>query len=227
MNFSMILCVTTDWLTMTTSGVSILTPIVLFIWFCYSQKQMLSKNYFDEISGIYAGFIDTPIHKPTQGGKVYSGIIMNIRQVISKGYFRGDFDFGATESKVINNAGCLFPLHDGVFSFFGKLNHKIYCNKKRHPYKHAKNRKYYGVIYVVSRLDIDDEKYKFEDFIHAEYSIIHYRERQSLQFVLIKNYKPGLPMLPDKFTLDKSIGYTFEPLEGLKRIVFRNTRVDK
>ncbi len=52
--------------------ISILTPMILLIWFYYSQKQTLSKNYYREINGIYAGFTK-PIHKPLNNTGVNSG----------------------------------------------------------------------------------------------------------------------------------------------------------
>ena len=47
-----ILCIT---LSVISNSISIITPIVLLLWFYYSQKLNLSKAYYEEINGIYAG----------------------------------------------------------------------------------------------------------------------------------------------------------------------------
>ena len=53
--------------------VSIGTPLVLLAWFYYSQRQTLSKNYFEQIDGIYAGFTE-PLSYSSNGKRIYGGI---------------------------------------------------------------------------------------------------------------------------------------------------------
>ena len=79
--------------------ISIITPIVLVCWFYYSQRHTLSKNYFENIPGIYGGFTD-PKNKGGEGYRVYSGIIMNIKDIDSNGFFKGELDFAETTTEV-------------------------------------------------------------------------------------------------------------------------------
>ena len=197
--------------------ITIATPIILLFWFYYSQKQTLSKNYYSEINGIYAGFTD-PINQAPVNGTVYGGIIMKIRDIDNKGYFKGEFDFGETES-----TGKL--LIDGIHSFFGRVKFTVSIDKTRHPFKLGENRIYHGKLYIVDRLDFSVNKYKIEDYLCSEYDIIHYREMQTLKFSLNKVYKKEYPKIPDTFFLYKSAGFNFEPYMNVKRAVnikFRN-----
>jgi hypothetical protein len=50
--------------------ISILTPVILLIRFYYSQRSTLSKDYFNGLTGIYAGFHDA-VYKPKDGETVY------------------------------------------------------------------------------------------------------------------------------------------------------------
>jgi len=199
--------------------------MILLIWFYYSQKQILSKNYYREINGIYAGFTK-PIYKSLNDSGVNSGIIMNIRDIDNQGYFKGEFDFGETEIKNQDNRVVYNNKIDGIHTFFGELRYKINRDKKRHPFKPKENRIYSGKLYIVDRLDFQFEKYKIEDYLSAEYSIIHYREMQTIIFTLIKKYKKKRLNLPETFTLYKSVGFNFEPYKSLKTIVFNKTRAD-
>jgi hypothetical protein len=207
--------------------ISILTPLVLLLWFYYSQRQILTNNYFFEVAkGIYAGFT-TPKSQPLHNGQVHSGIIMNIRSVDSRGFFKGDFDYAETESYTHGGQHLFGLITDGVYSFFGDLNFEVYRNKKRHPFKLAENRIYKGNLYIVDRMDFNLENYKIEDYLIADYSVVHYREMEAMKFKLRKVYKPGSQKFPDEFVVFKSSGLNFEPYKNLKRIVFPQTRVDQ
>lgn len=221
----MILCINWWTLEQISAAISIATPFILLVWFYYSQKQTLSKNYYDEIDGIYAGFTDA-IGKPQHNGRIYGGIIMNIRDIDNKGFFKGDFDFGETEMTTQNERPIAISLRDGIFTFLGKLNYRLFLNKTRHPFKPKENRTYLGKLYIVDRLDFSFEDYKIEDYLSAEYDIIHFREMQTLKFILSKVYKNDRPELPESFTLYKSAGFSFEPYKNVKRTVFRETRAD-
>ncbi len=219
-----ILCLASITLGQISNAISIATPIILLVWFYYSQKQTHSKNYFTEIDGIYAGFTD-PINKAIANGTIYSGIIMNIRDIDDKGYFKGEFDFGESES--VGGRRSDRPLIDGIHSFYGKLNFTPYRDKTRHPFKPKKNRIYHGNLYIVDRLDFSFDNYKIEDYLCSEYNIIHYREMQTLKFKLSKVYKKEYPKIPHSFILYKSAGFDFEPYINVKTTVFRETRADK
>jgi hypothetical protein len=223
----MLLCVTIITLDQISDIISIATPIILFIWFYYSQKQTLSKNYFDQIDGIYAGFTE-PISKIEDKRGVYSGIIMNIRDTDDKGYFKGEFDFGETKTDIVNDQLEFRNLRDGIHTFIGKLNFKFYKDKTRHPFKPSENRIYKGTLYIVDRLDFSFNDYKIETYLSAEYDIIHYREMQALVFTLKKIHKSDGRDLPQTFTLHKKMGFNFEPYSNVRDSVFRgNTRSDK
>jgi hypothetical protein len=207
--------------------ISITTPIILLIWFYYSQRHTLSKNYFRELDGIYAGFTE-PVNKEIDTKGLSAGIIMNIRDTDESGYFKGDFDYAETKAELIDNEISFRNLRDGVHSFIGKMDFEIYANKIRHPYKPEENRVYKGILYIVDRLDFSFENYKIETYLRAEYNIIHYREMQTLKFTIKKIHKTDGPQLPESFTLYKKMGFSFEPYRNVKTMVFRgNTRTDK
>jgi hypothetical protein len=207
-------------------AISIATPIILFFWFYYSQRQILSKSYFDQVDGIYAGFTE-PISKVEDKKGLYSGIIMNIRDTDDNGYFKGEFDFGETKTDVENNRLLFRNLRDGVHTFLGKLNFEIYRNKVRHPFRPEENRTYNGTLYIVDRLDFAFDDYKIETYLRAEYDILHYREMQTMKFTLRKRHKTGEPELPETFILHKKMGVSFEPYKNEKEVVFRgDTRSD-
>ena len=206
--------------------IAIGTPIILLLWFYYSQRQNLSATYFSQVGGIYAGFT-TPKINPVRNGQVYSGIIMNIRSVDSKGFFKGDFDYAETESHTQGGDHHFSVLTDGVYSFFGALEFEIYRNKKRNPFRPTENRRYRGNLYVVDRMDFNFDNYKIEDYLIAEFSAIHYREMETMKFKLIKVYRVGSQKFPDEIVLYKSSGLNFEPYNNLKITVFPQTRVDR
>lgn len=223
----MILCFQSWTLEDISSAISIATPIILLFWFYYSQRQTLSKNYFDQIDGIYAGYTK-PISKLDDMKGLESGIIMNIRDTDDKGYFKGEFDFGETKTEIENNRIYFRNIRDGVHTFLGKMDFEIYRDKTRHPFKPEENRIYKGTLYIVDRLDFAFEDYKIDTYLRAEYDILHYREMQTLKFKLKKLHKTGEPQLPEAFVLHKKMGMSFEPYQTLKQLVFRNdTRSDK
>lgn len=206
--------------------INISTPIILLIWFYYSQRLTHSKDYFAELSGIYGGFLKAT-REAKAGGQVHAGIIMNIRDVDSRGFFKGDFDYA--ESELLVQEGKQVPqiISDGIYMFFGEMDYEFYFNKKRHPFKAEKNRKYNGRLFVVDRLDFKFEDYKIDNYLVAEYDIIHFREMETLKFKQTKVYRTGAKDLPESFILYKSAGFDFEPYKNVKRLVFPATRVDK
>lgn len=199
--------------------ISIGTPIILLLWFYYSQKNTLSQNYFAEIDGIYAGFTE-PTMNPEHGGRIYGGIIMHIRDTDGKGFFKGEFDFGERELFNHNNVPYDQLRTNGIFTFLGELNFSLHANKKRHPLRPNQNRKYTGTLYIVDRLDFDFKQYQIETYLCAEYDITHYREMQALTFTLRKIHRPDRPKLPSEFTLYRKLGASFEPYRNVKETVF-------
>ncbi len=168
--------------------INIFTPIILLFWFYYSQKLKLSKNYFEEINGLYGGFLK-PKNEPKKDEMIDSGIIMNIRDIDGKGFFKGEFDFAETLSKLSGDKYLKSVLTDGIYQFFGEMRFKFHLNKKRHPFRVKKNRKYTGKMYVVNRLDFDIKNYDIKDYLVAEYKITHFREMEVLKFKRKKVYQ--------------------------------------
>lgn len=206
--------------------INIFTPVILLVWFYYSQRATLSKDYFAELAGIYGGFLKTAVYKPKAGETVHAGIIMNIRDVDNKGFFKGEFDYAET----LGGQGMQLQgrnVSDGIYQFFGEMDFELYFDKKRHPFKVNKNRTYKGKLFVVDRLDFQFDDYKIEQYVKAEYDIIHYREMETLIFKLSKVYRNGAQELPVTFVLYKSAGFDFEPYKNVKKIVFPTTRVNR
>jgi hypothetical protein len=210
----------------TSNVISIITPIVVLIWFYYSRKQILSKDYYSEIKGIYAGYTE-PFRMTTNLENVHAGIIMNIRDADSSGNFRGEFEFReklyvAENSKLISK-----NVTGASYSFIGKMNYSLHFDKKRNPFRPKENRTYLGKLYIIERLDISFQDYKMEKYYVAEYKIIHFREMQSLKFEFKKDYKSGI-ICPKSFVLYKKFGFDFEPYKVVKNWAFNNeTKVDE
>ena len=158
---------------------------------------------------------------------MHAGIIMNIRSVDSRGFFKGDFDYAETESYTQGDQHVFGLITDGVYSFYGDFDFEIYRSKKRNPFKLKENRIYKGNLYIVDRMDFKLEDYKLEDYLIAEFSAIHYREMETIKFKLNKVHRKGSQKFPDEFVLYRSSGLNFEPYKNLKTIVFPRTRVDK
>lgn len=202
---------------------SVITTLVLLGWFYYSQKQVFAKIYFDKLGGIYAGYVD---HISERGSS--AGIILNIREADNNGFFKGDFDHREIERDIINNNVIVNVLLDGIYTFTGKINFRIYRDKTRNPYRLKENRIYKGNLFLVDRLDFQFDNYNIDDYVRAEYEVIHYRDMQALKFRLVKNHRKDSPNLPSSFVLYKKQGFKLEPYENVKFTVFRDdTRVDK
>jgi len=202
--------------------IAIFTPIVLLYWFVFIQKQ----NYFNEILGIFAGYTD-PSDKTKaivkEEGRFNSGVIMNFRDV-SNGYYRGEFDFREN----ISNSEEDRLLSDGFHCFYCKMNYKVYLIKKRNPLDIKKNRVYKGKLYILNRLDFDFGNQKIDDFLVAEYDVIHYREMRTLQLTLSQVHKEEFLRTPKSFKLHQSLGLGFEPYKNVKESIFRGfSRADK
>ena len=168
--------------------ISIATPVVLLIWFYYSQRQRFAKNYFDEINGIYAGYTDPISIVPDKRG-LNAGIIMNIVGTDENGYSKGEFDFAETKTDITSNYISDTTIRDGMHTFIGKLNFELFKDKTRHPFKAEQNRIYIGKLYIVDRLDFQFEITSIETYLQAEYDIIHYREMKVMKFTLNKIIK--------------------------------------
>lgn len=145
---------------------SIASPIILLIWFYYSQFQVHSKNYFQEVKGTYAGFTD-PQSKIATKKQIHSGIIMNVKELDSNGYFKGSFNYGETQFLTENNTPIKDSICSGIFTFFGQIDFKLYRNQNRHPYNADENRKYIGKLYVVDRLDFGTDQ-KIEAYVSGK-----------------------------------------------------------
>jgi hypothetical protein len=197
------------------------TPIILLFWFLYTQYQSYTRNYFREIEGIYAGFTESGRNLPGIKG-INAGIIMYIRDVDNKGFFKGEFEFGEMTLTIQNKIPIERPLSAGIHTFLGKLNYKFYKDKSRHPLRVEENRVYTGRLYIIDRLDFQFETIKMEQYLQMEYDIIHFRELKALKFTLVNIHKETAQKLPKQFTLYKSGGFAFEPLKGVQDVIFKS-----
>lgn len=198
-------------------GVS--TPIILITWFYYSQKQTLSKSYFNSIDGTYAGYTQPTLDKP-EDKFLEAGIIFHIRDTNESGYFIGELEYKEIWKWSANHQFYSQSAIEASNTFLGKINFEVYRDKMRHPFKPPENRIYKGILTIVDRLDFQFESYKIEDYVSAEYNIDHYREMQTMKFTLIKKNRPEFVHLPNSFTLYKSLGFDFEPYSSLKSGLF-------
>lgn len=195
------------------------TPVILFFWFCYTQYQRYLRDYCKEIVGVYAGFVQSSRNVPDKKG-LQAGIIMYIRDIDNKGFFRGEIEYGETKLTFQNPIPISRPISAGNHKFLGKLDYKFYWDKVRNPLKPEQNRVYKGRLYVIVRFDFLFETQKIEEFQKAVYKIVYYREMKVLKFTLIESFKESGQKLPEEFMLYKSGGFAFEPLEGVTDIVF-------
>ncbi|RTL60152.1 MAG: hypothetical protein EKK37_04740 [Sphingobacteriales bacterium] len=204
--------------------VSIVTPLVLIFWFRYIRKQ----NFNSEFIGIYANYLDSEPLAENKGRKE-SGLIMNIRDILSSGYFRGEFDYRENISTQLEEN----MLRDGMFTFYGKINYNwSLSNLQRliipgNPLKAVENRTYTGKLIIVMRLDFQIHSQNIETFTQEEYNFIYYRELRVLEFKLSKPSNNQSNNIPKEFLLHKSFGLAFEPYKNVKEIIFRGfTRTD-
>jgi len=200
-----------DW----SAVISIGTPIILLIWFFHSQKQILSKSYYDEVKGVYAGFVESTFF-PKYNGIIYSGIIMELTDINGQGYFKGEARFGARESCFKDGMPTQDLIHTGIYFFHGKLIHRIKLKRNRNPFVANKNRKYIAKFYFVEQLEATTDIDNYEKLISAEYKIEHFREMQVLKFSHVKSNNKAHELIPKSFTLYRSGGYSMEPFVFLK-----------
>jgi hypothetical protein len=206
--------------------ISIITPLILLVWFYYTLKQSLSKNLYNELRGIFAGFIRPSFHGK-DGDMVHAGMILNIRDVDHKGYFKGQFDMRESVSSVKDSVVSVRVVSDGLYSFLGDIKFELFRDIKRHPFNVKENRIYSGKLYIIDRLDFNLERFDMKDYVRAEYSIRYLREMEVLELTLDKVHRKGSQNFPAKTILYKSAGFSFEPYESVKKVVFSSTRVDK
>ena len=201
-----------DWSDLTT----LITPFILLVWFYYSQIHLLSSNYYSKIVGTYSGFCEPVVAQITPIGHPYAGVIMDITQVDTNGYFMGQIIYGEVESGSSKVAGKVA----GIFQFYGRIPYKFYFKKNRNPFQREQNSLYNGKVYIVDRFDFATEQ-KIEDFKTLEYDVIYYRERNSLLFnnqkILRENHNP---VLPKTFLIDKKINVYFDVSKGVFMTVF-------
>jgi hypothetical protein len=194
----------------------IVTPIVLFIWFLVLRRQ----KFFEEFLGIYSGFM--PFDQSDVRGPIEGGIILNVADISSSGYFRGEADFRR------NYAITGDFVSDGIFSCYGKMSYGLSFRFRRNPLKAKENRTYFGKLYIVDRLDIDYKNQSIDSFLQAEYNILYLREMKVLEFNLVSKTDRIPFELPLSFSLYKAMGINFEPYNSVRDIIFQGwSRVDK
>ncbi len=197
----------------------IITPPILLFWFYHTRKQ----NFNSEFLGIYAGYMNSE-NVPNTRKTIESGLIMNIRDISGSGFFRGEFDYRKNISTIYEDV----MSHDGIYTFYGKINYALYFPKTRHLLKPKENRIYKGRLTIVMRLDFQLEAQSIEQFSQEEYEFEYYRELRVLKFIQIATSKNQSNNIPKEFLLHKSLGLSFEPYKNVKESIFRGfTRADK
>lgn len=193
----------------------IITPLILLVWFYYSQIHLLSKNYYSNFIGTYSGFSDALVIMKMPGMTPYAGFIMDIKQVDSYGYFMGEMIYGEVESAQKGISGKVAA----IFQFYGKIPYKFYFKKNINPFIIEANSKYFGKIYIVDRFDFERSR-KIEDYRSFEYDVTYYREKNSFFFHDQKVFREH-PILPTTFTLDKKVNIYNDLSQGVFATVFR------
>ncbi len=197
--------------------ISIITPLIILFWFFHTRKQ----NFNNEFIGVYAGYMDSETNN--DGERIESGLILNIKDISSSGFFRGEFDYRRNLSTKIEDR----MIQDGFYTFYGKVKYRLYFPKNRHLLKTKENRIYFGKLVIVMRLDFDIEKQRISDFSQEEYDFEYYREIKVLKFRLSNRSANQTDKLPEKFQLNKSLDLAFEPYKNVKQTIFRGfTRTD-
>jgi hypothetical protein len=205
--------------------ISIATPGVLIAWFYYSQKNTYSKEYYSEIAGVYGGFNEPVTKFDEKKERIYAGGIMNIVDVDSNGYFRGELNYGENRSSNTNGTITFEQVTRGIQTFTGYLDYRMFWKRKRDSYNANKNRKYKGRLYIVHRLDFQFEKMKIEEYTERIYDIVHYREMKVLVFKLRKVTDKDHSNLPHEFKLYRDMGLSFEPSRNVKETAFAGNKV--
>ncbi|MFN0031701.1 MAG: hypothetical protein ACKVOR_06040 [Flavobacteriales bacterium] len=191
---------------------SIFTPLVVLFWFWHSYKDSLSKKYYSEINGIYAGYA-TPLGKATKGGKLEAALYLTIRNTDDNGYFKGEVEIREIEGFGGPQAYQREIRRDAIYTFLGKLDYKFKFDTNRHPAIAEQNHKYYGNLWF-TRLDLNIDQNP-QEFIQYEFSLTHYREKETLEFRLIKAY-PNTTDIHANFQLHKRTGNSFDPSNHIR-----------
>jgi hypothetical protein len=194
----------------------IFTPVILFIWFLYSQEEKFRKNYQGEIPGIYGGYT-TPVIAAPPGHTIYAGAILSIKSVNSDGFFIGEFDYGERDRAREDGPPQIIS---SLNTFFGHINYHVSFKRDVHPLKPETNRTYKGKLYVVDRIDIPFKISAIESFITYEFDVTHYREMGVLELTFSREYRKSGFEYPQSLILQKSKGIGFEPYQTLKETVF-------
>jgi hypothetical protein len=202
----------------------ILTPILIFFWFLISRKSKLKTEYSNEFIGSYGGFVNNTVNSDTTQIRYDGGIIMEIIQIDSNGYFKGEFIY--SEDKIIlGKVGGPPAIRQRALTSInfaiGKLeytwNYKFW--KKRNPILWKTNRIYNGELHIIERFDklITDEK----EILQRTYSMLYHRESGVIVFSEINANTNHQKLLPDSFTLLKKTNTLLDPYTNVK-MIFQN-----
>lgn len=207
------LCLTlSDW----SNLITIITPAILLIWFYYSQRLILSNNYYSKIVGKYSGFCEPSVAEKTPTSYPYAGAILDVTQIDANGYFMGQIIYGEIESSQFGDKGRVAA----VLQVYGRIPYQFYFKKHRNPFLRKDNSKYKGKLYIVDRFDFEKDQ-QIENFKTMEYDVIYYRERNSLWFNNQKILRDNSnPVLPQTFLLDKKINVLGDISNGVFMTVF-------
>ncbi|HEX4375387.1 MAG TPA: hypothetical protein VHZ50_18930 [Puia sp.] len=168
-----------------------MTPLVLFIWFLHSRWTIQKLEYYKDIPGSYGGFVTDTVNTPEKFKRYDGGVTMEILEIDSNGYFRGEFQYTENEILMDKPAATERKVLASINFFTGKISYRWNLKfwRFRNPMLWKTNRIHNGNMYVVSRLDIQTENVK--DILQRVYYIIHYRESKLFEFnqkeILVEN----------------------------------------
>jgi len=197
----------------------IFTPIVVFLWFLYSRWAMDKSEFFKDITGLYGGYVSDTFNASTDIIRYDGAMTMEILDVNSNGYIRGQFEYDEkkiTLGKVGGPDAISERALESINFIGGKLSYhwSVAIWKKRNPLISKENRIYFGEMYTVNRLDTQAKSE--EELIQGTYKMKYFREGRVFKFTKEKIAKQANE-LPNSFKLTKSYNHLLDPYTTIKK----------
>lgn len=201
-----------DDISLAANWASVITTVVVFLWFLLTQWQQRSTNLYTDFIGKYAGYTLTVLNKALG---CEAGMILKINKIDTKGYFFGELHFGEVNKQTMEQ------YHDSMQTFYGRLDYRLPVPRRRHPFTYSKNHRYLGKLWIVDRLDFHLSEDSIEKYVSEEFDLIFFRE---LGVIRLNFVKPGIRNnnLPGTIYLFKSQDLEFEPYKTVPRVIFLN-----
>ena len=175
---------------------AVLTAVIAVVFFLRSLKR---SYYLNDILGNYKIFSGL---KGEENATVLNQIV--ISYVSEDGWIFGYLKY----SEIYKNE---YARSGGGASVVGKVNYSYWRKvfsliyrlirlKKFNPLEPSDIGSFHGVIYLLSRNDLDVSKTDWKSMITQEYSIIHYKDSQRFKLYRPK-FSNSYLQLPDELTL--------------------------